>query len=176
MKLKIGEGKILHTIVEDKPQEVQQPAQERAHDLNVFPWPFETSSVEEVRIENVLETVNDVVEVMEEIHRICKNGAKVFIVCPYYNSSSSASNPTIKTRFNFATFDYFKKDVVPSYTDKNFKIVNIKGIPHNKFKWIPNFPLGPLVRKRSFVKFRDALSLFVGEINQYLFVELETEK
>ena len=169
MKLHIGEGKILQTIVGEQKQ-TDQTGQEKSYDLNRLPWPFETDSVDEIRIENVLETVDDVVEIMEEIHRICKNGSKVFIIVPFFHSSSANSNPENKNAFNFATFDYFTKE--GGKTDKNFKIVTIKGIPHRLVKWIPNFRLPFFIARNKFIKFRDGFSYFIGEINQYLYVEL----
>ena len=73
MKLKIGEGKILQTIVEEKLEESQILAgQEKSHDLNILPWPFESDSVEEIRMENILGMVEDILGMMMEIYRICK--------------------------------------------------------------------------------------------------------
>ncbi len=40
------------------------------HDLNVRPWPFPDNHFREVHAYDVIEHVDDVVAVMEEIHRI----------------------------------------------------------------------------------------------------------
>jgi SAM-dependent methyltransferase len=42
------------------------------HDLNVFPYPLESETFDEVYLDNTLEHLNDVMRVMEEVHRICK--------------------------------------------------------------------------------------------------------
>lgn len=174
MKLAIGEGKILQAIAGDKSQEPAIAGQEKTHDLNMLPWPFEESSIDEIRVENALEIVEDVVEVMGEIHRICKKDAKVYIVVPFFNSSSANSNPENKNYFNFATFNYFAKK--EKKTNKNFEIISIKSIPHKFGKILPNFRLPRFLVKNKFIGFRDAIAHFIGEIDQYLYVELKIVK
>ncbi|MBI4036838.1 hypothetical protein HY385_00225, partial [Candidatus Daviesbacteria bacterium] len=109
MKLKIGEGKILQMIVGEKPEDVGK-GEEKSYDLNVIPWPIESDSVNKIEIEGALEKVDDVVGMMAEIHRVSKKDAKVFIVVPFFNSSSANSNPENRNYFNFATFNYFTKE------------------------------------------------------------------
>ena len=45
------------------------------HDLNVFPYPFADSSFDEIHADNVIEHLDDVIAVMEEIHRLARPGA-----------------------------------------------------------------------------------------------------
>ena len=44
---------------------------------------------------------------MEEIYRICKNGAKVGIHVPYFKSTAQFKQPTHVTPFTERTFEYF---------------------------------------------------------------------
>lgn len=173
MKLKIGEGKILQTIVGETQDDIEK-GEEKSYDLDSIPWPIESDSVDEIKVEGALEKVEDVVGMMGEIWRVGKKDAKVLIVVPFFNSSSANSNPENKNYFNFATFNYFTKE--EGKTNKNFRVIAIRGIPHRFGKVIPNFRLPRFLVRNKFIKFRDVVSHFIGEIDQYLYIELEVEK
>lgn len=68
------------------------------HDLESFPWPWETSSVEEIRANHVLEhlgaTPEKFIGVMKEMYRVCKHGAVVNIVVPHPRSDDFMNDPT----------------------------------------------------------------------------------
>ena len=55
----------------------------------------------------VIEHLDEVVKVVEEIYRIAKNGAKVFITTSHFTSVDSFTDPTHKHFFTSSTFDYF---------------------------------------------------------------------
>ncbi len=57
------------------------------HDLNVFPYPFEDNTVDEVIMFHVLEHLEKPLKVMEETWRICKPGALVHIKIPVGRST-----------------------------------------------------------------------------------------
>jgi hypothetical protein len=44
---------------------------------------------------------------MEEIHRVCKPGARVHITVPHFSSANAFTDPTHRHQFSFSTFDYF---------------------------------------------------------------------
>lgn len=145
-------------------QETDPTKEEQDFNMNRMPWKFPNDSFDEIRLECILEQAKEVVDVMDEVYRVCKNNAKIFIVVPYWNSSSAYTNPKNKQRFSFSSFDYFKK---------KFNIIQIKSVPHKFFRWIPNVSVRWLIRNRNpFIKSRDMLSLVLSEINQYLYVEL----
>lgn len=77
------------------------------HDLNIFPYPFEDNEVEEIWIDQVLEHLNEPVKVIEELHRICKNGASITIGVPYFRSFYATIDPTHKNFFGIYWFAYF---------------------------------------------------------------------
>lgn len=80
-------------------------------DLEKFPWePFKDSSIEEVYCSHYLEHVSDLIKFMDEVWRICIDGAKVTFVCPYYSSIRASQDPTHKRAISEATFLYFDKD------------------------------------------------------------------
>ena len=77
------------------------------HNLNQFPYPFEDESIDEVFIDNTLEHLDDVIKVMEEIYRICKPGAKVKVIVPYFRSLWACIDPTHKTFFTVDSMAYY---------------------------------------------------------------------
>ena len=85
------------------------------HDLNQMPWPVSSNTFDAVYCQDVIEHLNDVVKVMEEIHRVLKSGGKVFITTPHYSCSNSFTDPTHKQHLGFFSFDYFIKGHPLSY-------------------------------------------------------------
>jgi SAM-dependent methyltransferase len=77
------------------------------HDLNVFPYPFESNSFDLVLAEHVLEHLADVVRVVEEVHRVCRPRARVLIEVPHFSSSEFFTDPTHRHAFSTRSFDYF---------------------------------------------------------------------
>lgn len=77
------------------------------HDLNSFPYPFGDNTFDKVYCIDVLEHVDDLIKVMEEIHRISKDGAEINIRVPHFSSTHAYGDPTHKHFFNTQSFDYF---------------------------------------------------------------------
>ena len=80
------------------------------HDLNILPYPFEDSTFDEIYIDNCLEHLDDVMGIMEELHRICKTGGLVKVIVPYFRSSWAFGDPTHKHYFTVQSFAYFDPD------------------------------------------------------------------
>lgn len=83
------------------------PMSDLKFDLNVMPYPIEDNSIIEVNAEHVIEHLERPVEVMKEIHRICKGGAKVHIKVPNFSSSIAFTDPTHLRFFSVRSFDYY---------------------------------------------------------------------
>jgi len=100
-------------------------------DLEKFPWRFKDNSVEEVYCSHYVEHATDLVRFMEEVWRICKNGAKATFVAPHYGSTLAIQDPTHKRLICPETFLYFNKKWREDYTigyypiKANFEILNI---------------------------------------------------
>lgn len=77
------------------------------HNLEVFPYPFEDNSIDEIWMDQVLEHIKNPLNVVEELHRICKPNAKVNIGVPYFRSMYSAIDPTHVNFFSVFWFNYF---------------------------------------------------------------------
>ena len=65
---------------------VQLPGVDVVHDLNDRPWPWPDNTVDEIWAKDVLEHLPDTLRTMEELYRITKPGASVYIAVPYWNS------------------------------------------------------------------------------------------
>lgn len=76
-------------------------------DLNRFPWPFEENSFDLIDCTDVIEHLDDIVHVMEEIHRVGRRGTLVRIATPHYSSSNSFTDPTHRQHLGIFSFDYF---------------------------------------------------------------------
>jgi hypothetical protein len=67
-------------------------------DMEEFPWPFDTDSVDEVVANHVLEHVGATpsvfIGVMQELYRICRAGAAIHIAVPHPRHDNFISDPT----------------------------------------------------------------------------------
>ena len=96
------------------------------HDLDVRPWPLPDSKFEHVRAQDVLEHVADFFGVMEEVYRVCKDGAIVDVRMPFMSSLNFATDPTHRRSGTSGSFDYFdrKKPMGQyAYTDANLELI-----------------------------------------------------
>jgi len=83
------------------------PGVDIVHDLNVFPYPVASGTIEEVWMDQVLEHLAEPLKAMEEIHRICRPAAKVTVGVPYFRSRYAVIDPTHRNFFGVDWFAYF---------------------------------------------------------------------
>jgi SAM-dependent methyltransferase len=76
-------------------------------DLSCFPWPWDDNTVDEVYAHMFLEHVSNLVETMNEIHRICKDGALLHLTVPYWTGPNTWDDPTHTRAFTSQTFHWF---------------------------------------------------------------------
>lgn len=86
---------------------VKQQGIDVVHDINKFPWPFKNNTFDKVYASHVLEHIEDLPKTMKEIHRICKDKAKIIIRGPHFSCGVSYRDPTHKRMFSYFTFEYF---------------------------------------------------------------------
>jgi Methyltransferase domain len=77
------------------------------HDLDIRPWPFADNRFDQVYAFDVIEHLADLVGVMEELHRICRDGASIEISVPHFSSANAFTDPTPRHFFSRFSFDYF---------------------------------------------------------------------
>ncbi len=67
-------------------------------DLERTPWPFHTDSVSEIQLIHVLEHLGQSSEVfldiMKEMYRVCRHGARIAIAVPHPRSDTYLGDPT----------------------------------------------------------------------------------
>lgn len=85
------------------------------HDLEDFPYPFRDDSFDRIICNGIVEHLDNVVRVMEELHRIGRPGAVITITTPYFTSVDAFTDPTHKHYFSSRSFDYFTGDF-PEYS------------------------------------------------------------
>jgi len=95
--------------------------------------PFKDNSIKEVIANHVFEHIINFIDMMHELHRICKKNSIIKIKVPFYNSSEQATDPTHVRSFSPFTFDYFNiNSNISKYShevgaEKNmFKIKKVK--------------------------------------------------
>lgn len=94
------------------------PESDIVHDLNVYPWPIKSESVEEALCSHYVEHIpmlcacapsgkqDPLFAFFDELYRIMVMGGKVQIVTPYYANSRAFQDPTHRRFIPEATFLY----------------------------------------------------------------------
>jgi len=75
------------------------------YDLNINPWPFEDNMFDYVYTSHCLEHVKNILGAIDELHRICKNGAIIHIIVPYFASEIAFRDLTHYNHFTLKTFN-----------------------------------------------------------------------
>jgi len=72
------------------------------------PLPFAAQSLDGVVASHILEHIGpEYLDVMREIHRVCKPGAAVEVIVPLYSSPKAWADPTHVRAFSPTSFAYF---------------------------------------------------------------------
>ena len=99
------------------------------HNLNNYPYPFESNFADEVYLDNILEHLNEPMLVMQEVHRITKMEGLVKVIVPYFRSKWAFTDPTHKTFYTVDSFAYYDPDHEIckryDYIDTRFKVLKI---------------------------------------------------
>lgn len=141
------------------------------HDLNQYPWPWDDGSVQEIKMYDVLEHLNDFMRAMEEISRILASGGRCMVSVPYWNSWCAHADPTHKRGFHEITFRFFDPESVycqerPYYTKARFRIIEEEFVlaPFSPYFALPG--VGEIHVRRAWSK------KIVGLIGNYLISNL----
>jgi ubiquinone/menaquinone biosynthesis C-methylase UbiE len=106
---------------------IKLPTVDIVHDLDVYPYPFEDSSVDEVVCSHILEHLTDFNKAMEELYRICKPDAMIKVRGPYYKSHYAFGDSTHRHFFTEQSFIYFNSSHPFSYyTTARFEVITVK--------------------------------------------------
>ncbi len=108
------------------------PGVDIVHDVNVYPWPFEDNSIEEVYCSHFLEHLNHSsespqrVQFMNELYRILIPGGKATIITPHWASNRAYGDFTHADKPVSEMFYY--------YINKEWRKNNA---PDNDIEWNP---------------------------------------
>ena len=177
LKINLGAGYdikkeyINHDIVDLKGIDV-------VHDLNVYPWPWEDDSIDEIIALDVLEHLDNFLASMEEVYRILKVGGIVSLKVPYWNSAYLYMDPTHRRGFHEATFYFFdpKKDhckIRPYYTKARFTItyeafILIPFSPYFKLPFVKEMTVKGKLMKRIVGFFGNLFSNIILDLDMVL--------
>ncbi len=108
--------------------------------------PFDEGTFDKVIAHHVLEHFfpDDLINLMNEIHRVLKDGGVIDIEVPHYKSKGAFKDPTHKSFFTEETFEYFTTEHnLGYYTDFSFEIVKLelKWEPWRIWKWINSYTI-----------------------------------
>lgn len=145
------------------------------HNLDKFPYPFKNNQFETIIADNIVEHLENIPRFMEEIHRICKNGAIIKITTGHFSGIDTFTDPTHKHFFTSRTFDYFipQTDLYElKYTKAQFKKNKVVLGPQNSNNFALNALLGLINKYKVIYEKRFAFIFPVGVI----FYELEVVK
>lgn len=79
------------------------------HDLEVYPWPFDDDSVDEIRCIHYIEHVKDIMKFVDEMYRVMKVGSQALLFAPYYSSVRAWQDPTHIRPISEFSFLYYNK-------------------------------------------------------------------
>ncbi len=122
LHLGCGNSKLKGAVGVDK---LKMPAVDIVCDLDSVLWPFEDNSIDLIFAHNVLEHIDNIVDFLNEVWRIGRNGSRAVIAVPYFRSIDAFIDPTHKHFFTASSLDYFlnKKSSLADYgyTDNKFE-------------------------------------------------------
>lgn len=129
------------------------PGADIQHDLSVFPWPWDDSTIEQAICLHYVEHVVDLIGFMNELWRIMRPGGEVLIQHPYAHSNRAWQDPTHVRALNEDSWRYY-----------NAEERKLLGVDH--YPIVANFELGridfvvsPLVKNPSMNDIRHKLNV-----------------
>lgn len=82
-------------------------------DLEVIPWPWPDSSVDEILLNHVLEHLGASTQtffgIVKELYRVCKHGAAIHIAVPHPRHDDFITDPTHLRAFTADSFQAYSK-------------------------------------------------------------------
>jgi SAM-dependent methyltransferase len=96
------------------------------HDLNVFPYPIEDGSFDQILLQDVIEHVREPIRVFEELHRIARPGARIQLRTPHFSSVLAYGDPTHRHYFSALAVSSLAEPRFAHYTDVRFRVIRIR--------------------------------------------------
>lgn len=122
--------------------------------------PFKDNEFDYTYSAHTLEHVHNLIPLMEELWRVCKKGALIEIIVPYWVAAGAHGDPTHVHFFTYNTFDYFDPENSLSklfpYSKARFQIIE---------KRITMFPERPAPEIERWYRYRKLFSIVNKIIN-----------
>lgn len=86
------------------------------HDLESYPWPLPDNQFEEVRISHLVEHIgrmgdeNSWFDFWREVWRVCKNGAVIDCIAPYFQDHNAVGDPGHRKLISESSFYFLSKE------------------------------------------------------------------
>ena len=133
MKLNLGCGSvILKDFVNVDKFDFYKP--NIVHDLEVFPYPFQDNSVDEIILSHVLEHIGQIPDVfnkiIKELYRICRNGSLINIIVPHPRHDDFISDPTHVRPITLRSLSMYDQKLNKIWEEKNASNTPL-GLIHN---------------------------------------------
>jgi SAM-dependent methyltransferase len=114
-----------------------ETAADIVHDLDVFPYPIEDSSFDQILLQDVIEHVAQPIRVFEELHRIARPDGRIQVRTPHFSSALAYGDPTHRHYFSTIAIRSLAEPRFSHYTDVRFRIVHV-----TLDMWLPFRALG----------------------------------
>jgi SAM-dependent methyltransferase len=163
LDLGCGTAKVKNAIGVDK---FLLPGVDVVCELDKYPYPFAHNVFDEVYLNDIIEHLPDTIKTMEEIYRICKPSAKVYIRTINWNSHYNAMDPTHVRTFHERSFDFYGN--YPGrdyYSTARFDVISVK--------YGFNAQAKKLFRSEKLMKY---LSHYLNNVLEDLHFELKAQK
>jgi len=100
------------------------------------PLPLKDDCADIVHLSHVVEHIGNLIPFMEEVYRVCKSGATVYVVVPYYTSRGAFRDPTHVRYIAEDTFQYFEQPTDYGIRT-DFRIEAIRYEMRKPFRYLP---------------------------------------
>jgi len=95
------------------------------HDLDVYPYPIDDESFDQILLQDVLEHVAQPIRLFEELHRIARPAARIQLRTPHFTSALAYGDPTHRHYFSTIAIRSLAEPRFAHYTDVRFAVVHI---------------------------------------------------
>lgn len=97
------------------------------HNLDVFPYPIDDLSFDQILLQDVIEHVREPIRVFEELHRVARPGARIQLRTPHFSSVLAYGDPTHRHYFSTIAIRSLAEPRFAHYTNANarFRVVHV---------------------------------------------------
>jgi SAM-dependent methyltransferase len=105
-------------------------------DLNVFPYPLETETFDQILCQDIIEHVEDPFRFLSELHRIARPGGRIHLRTPHYSSVLAYGDPTHRRALSAMAIRAFEAPLFEHYLSARFRVVWLKLDFWDPLRWI----------------------------------------